>query len=184
MDGVRVSKFLSLVLRHQPQRAGLVLDEAGWVAVDDLLAGCARCGVVLDREGLEQIVRESDKQRFALSEDGQRIRANQGHSVKVSLGLEPVTPPAVLYHGTVDRFVASIRAEGLRRGKRHHVHLSETVETAVVVGSRRGRAVVLRVRAGAMHDDGHEFFRSENGVWLTEHVPPHYLEEPEVHPPG
>ena len=176
MNPVRISKFLSLVLRHQPQRAGIELDEAGWVDVDELLAGCARSGIRLDRARLEQLVRDSDKQRFALSEDGKRIRANQGHSVEVSLGYTPKEPPEVLFHGTVERFLSSIREKGLLRGSRHHVHLSADESTAAKVGQRRGRPVVLRVHAGAMHRDGHEFFVSDNGVWLTEHVPAIYLE--------
>lgn len=177
MNTVRVSKFLSLVLRHHPERAGIVLDEAGWVSVDDLLAGCARCGMVLDRRRLEEIVRDSDKQRFALSEDGTRIRASQGHSVQVALGYVPKEPPEELFHGTVDRFLGSIREKGLVRGSRHHVHLSADRATAQKVGQRRGRAVVLRVRAGAMHRDGHAFYVSDNGVWLTDQVPPAYLVE-------
>lgn len=175
MNPTRISKFLSLVLRHQPERAGLVLDEAGWVSVDDLLTGCAACGVELDRKQLEQLVRDSDKQRFALSDDGARIRANQGHSVSVALGYEPAEPPELLFHGTVERFLPSIRRQGLVRGKRHHVHLSATEDTAIKVGQRRGRPVLLKVRAGAMHRDGIAFYESENGVWLTEHVPPGYL---------
>ncbi len=154
MNPTRTSKFLSLVLRHQPERAGLVLDEAGWVSVDDLLAGCAACGVELDRKQLEQLVQDSDKQRFALSDDGERIRANQGHSVSVALGYAPVEPPEILFHGTVERFLPSIRKQGLVRGKRHHVHMSATEDTAIKVGQRRGRPVLLKVRAGAMHRDG------------------------------
>lgn len=177
MNPTRVSKFLSLVLRHQPERAGLALDEAGWVSVDELLAGCASCGVELDRAQLEQLVRDSDKQRFALSEDGERIRANQGHSVSVALGYEPVEPPEILFHGTVDRFLPLIRKQGLVRGKRHHVHLSATKDTAIKVGERRGPAVLLTVRAGDMHRDGMAFYQSENGVWLTDHVPAAYLVE-------
>jgi len=175
MNPTRISKFLSLVLRHHPERAGLVLDEAGWVSVDDLLAGCAASGVELDRKHLEQLVRDSDKQRFALSDDGERIRANQGHSVSVALGYEPVEPPEILFHGTVERFLPSIRKQGLVRGQRHHVHMSATEDTAIKVGQRRGRPVLLKVRAGAMHRDGIAFYQSENGVWLTEHVPPEYL---------
>jgi putative RNA 2'-phosphotransferase len=173
-----VSKFLSLILRHRPEIAGIHLDDEGWVSVDELIAGCVRCGIPLDGDALRDVVRTNDKQRFALSEDGLRIRANQGHTVKVSLGYEPAEPPKVLFHGTVSRFLDSIRAEGLLRGQRHHVHLSETRETAVKVGSRRGQPVVLTVRAGDMHAAGFVFFRSDNGVWLTDHVPAEFLVEP------
>lgn len=177
-DPVRLSKFLSLVLRHDPQRAGLVLDDAGWVAVDDLLVGCARAGVTLTREQLEEIVRSSDKQRFAFSSDGERIRANQGHSVEVKLDYVPQTPPELLFHGTATRFLDSIRERGLVRGGRHHVHLSSDTETARKVGQRHGRPVVLSVRAGDMHRAGHVFLRSANGVWLAESVPVDWLEFP------
>jgi putative RNA 2'-phosphotransferase len=169
------SKFLSLVLRHEPGAAGVTLDEAGWVAVADLLAGCRRAGVEIGDDELREIVRTSDKQRFALSEDGTRIRANQGHSVEVDLGYEPAEPPDVLWHGTAERFLASIRVQGLVRGTRHHVHLSETRETASAVGRRHGKLALLRVDAGRMHRGGIPFFRTPNGVWLTGHVPVEYL---------
>ena len=121
------------------------------------------------------MVRTSDKQRFAISEDGTRIRANQGHSVPVELGLLPQVPPEQLYHGTATRFLDSIRIQGLLRGDRHHVHLSANADTAVKVGSRHGQPVVLIVHAGDMHHAGHVFFRSDNGVWLVAHVPPAFL---------
>ena len=174
------SKFLSLVLRHEPQRAGIALDESGWVAVDELLAGCRRAGQVISPEELREIVRTSDKQRFALSPDGTRIRANQGHSVEVELGYEPATPPEVLYHGTAEKNLAGIRQQGLHKGARHDVHLSERVETAAQVGQRHGRLVLLEVRAGAMHRDGFVFRRTPNGVWLADHVPPGYLVFPKA----
>lgn len=173
---VRLSKFLSLVLRHAPERAGLTLDEAGWVDVDALLAGAAQAGVPLDRPTLERVVRENGKQRFALSPDGRRIRANQGHSVAVDLQLAPEAPPDVLYHGTATRFLGAIRREGLRPGRRTHVHLSADPETAAAVGQRHGQPAVLRVAAGRMHRDGYEFVRAANGVWLTAAVPPAYLD--------
>jgi putative RNA 2'-phosphotransferase len=173
---VRTSKFISKVLRHAPESVGLRLDEAGWVDVDDLLTAAAGAGVALDRPMLERVVAENDKQRFALSADGRRIRASQGHSVPVELGLEPRTPPDVLYHGTADRNLDSIRAQGLLPGRRTHVHLSVDEETAVKVGSRHGRPVVLRVRSGEMHRAGHLFYRSDNGVWLTAAVPPEHID--------
>lgn len=133
-DNVRLSKFLSLVLRHQPEKARITLDASGWVDVETLLRGCEAAGVSITRPLLERIVAESDKQRFAFSEDHQRIRANQGHSIEVDLAYEPMIPPDVLYHGTADRFLDSIRAQGLLRHKRHHVHLSADPAVAVEVG--------------------------------------------------
>lgn len=176
---VQTSKFLSKVLRHAPESVGLELDDAGWVDVDDLLAAASRAGVAMDRATLQRVVAENDKQRFALSPDGLRIRASQGHSVTVELGLQPVVPPEVLFHGTADRNVKSIRQQGLIPGRRTHVHLSADEATAVNVGRRHGRPVVLRVRAGEMHRAGHAFFRSDNGVWLTAAVPPGHLDFPE-----
>jgi putative RNA 2'-phosphotransferase len=172
------SKFLSLVLRHEPERIGIQLDDAGWTNVESLLAACALHGNPITREQLVEIVRTSDKQRFALSPDGTQIRANQGHSVEVDLKLEPVAPPAVLFHGTVDKYLDSIRAKGLVKGERHHVHLSADTETAGKVGSRRGKPVLLEVRAGAMAAAGHVFYRSANGVWLVDAVPPQFIEFP------
>jgi putative RNA 2'-phosphotransferase len=172
---VRTSKFLSLVLRHDPAKVGLTLDPAGWAEVDELLAAMARAGQPLDRETVARIVAESDKQRFALTPDGRRIRASQGHSVAVDLGLEPTVPPEVLYHGTASRFVDSIRGAGLHAASRTHVHLSADEETARRVGQRHGKPVVLHIAAGRMHGDGRPFFRSENGVWLTDAVPADYI---------
>jgi putative RNA 2'-phosphotransferase len=172
---VRTSKFLSLVLRHDPGRIGVALDDAGWTEVARLLAACAAHGVSITRDELAAIVASSDKQRFALSSDGERIRANQGHSVEVDLQLPPAQPPAMLFHGTVERALASIRNGGLVRGKRHHVHLSPDVETATKVGARRGKPVILTIRAGDMAAAGHVFYRSANGVWLVEHVPPEFI---------
>lgn len=172
---VRVSKFLSLVLRHDPGRIGLRLDDAGWASVDELLAAAAGAGVRLDRETLERVVAENDKKRFALSPDGTRIRASQGHSITVELGLEPQTPPEQLYHGTASRFIESIRTTGLHSAARTHVHLSADEATARNVGQRHGKPVVLTIAAGRMHRDGHAFYRSENGVWLTDVVPVEYI---------
>ena len=169
------SKFLSLVLRHEPSAAGVTLDEAGWVDVDVLLAGCAAHGQWITLEELREIVRTSDKQRFALSQDGLRIRANQGHSVEVELGHAPASPPEVLYHGTGRQHVASIRASGLQKQKRHHVHLSEGRESAAAVGRRQGKLAMIEIRAGEMSRDGFVFFKTPNNVWLTDHVPVKYL---------
>jgi putative RNA 2'-phosphotransferase len=176
----RTSKFLSLVLRHQPGRIGLALDASGWADVEELLAGCRRHGLSLERAELEEVVATSEKKRFALSDDGQRIRASQGHSVDVALGYSPVTPPDRLFHGTATRFLDPIRREGLQKQRRHHVHLSPDRETAHKVGQRHGSPAILVVLASAMHGRGHTFFVSENGVWLTEHVPAEFIEFPDV----
>jgi putative RNA 2'-phosphotransferase len=173
----RISKFLSLVLRHEPQRIGIVLDDAGWTDVAALLEAAAAHGVVITRDELAHVVATSDKQRFAL--DGDRIRANQGHSVEVDLALPPATPPALLYHGTVERVLHGIRELGLLKRERHHVHLSPDVATANKVGGRRGKPVVLAIRAGEMASAGHAFFCSENNVWLVEHVPPQFIDFPD-----
>lgn len=175
MGDVRLSKLLSLVLRHDPARIGVTLDPAGWVAVPTLLAALAEHGHAISRQQLEQVVATSDKQRFALDADSDRIRANQGHSVAVDLGLPTAVPPSLLFHGTPVRNVAGIYRAGLVRGARHAVHLSADVPTAHRVGARRGRHVVFEVDAARMHRDGHPFFVSENGVWLTDAVPPEYL---------
>lgn len=176
MDRSAKSRFLSYVLRHRPDAIGLRLDAQGWVALDELLAALAAHGRPTRRDELVEIVRSSDKQRFALRDD--RIRASQGHSVPVDLGLVPQEPPQVLYHGTVARALASIRREGLIKGSRTHVHLSADRETALKVGARRGQPVLLRVSAAAMHTAGHAFFCSDNGVWLVEAVPPRFLTFP------
>lgn len=178
-DLVRTSKFLSLILRHQPDRIGLTLDANGWANVDELIRLANQHGFPLTRPLLERVVAENDKQRFALSDDGQRIRANQGHSLKVDLQLSPSQPPDVLYHGTAARFIDSIRSEGLRAGKRQHVHLSADIATARKVGQRHGKPVVLVVRAAEMAAAGHRFYLSANGVWLTERVPAEFIEFPE-----
>ena len=175
---VRASRFLARVLRHDPALAGLRLDPQGWAGVDDLLTGCRGAGVRLTRASLAEVVETNDKRRFALSPDGTRIRAQQGHSVDVDLGWEPSVPPALLHHGTVGRFLPAITAEGLRPMTRHDVHLSRDAETARRVGARRGAPVVLTVAAGRMHADGHVFRATGNGVWLVAAVPPEYLGAP------
>ncbi|MFD7131077.1 RNA 2'-phosphotransferase [Streptomyces sp. NPDC059894] len=176
---VKVSKYLSKHLRHRPERIGLRLDDGGWVEIETLIAAAAAHGFPITRDELDHVVAANDKKRFAV--EGTRIRASQGHSVEVDLGLPPATPPPFLYHGTVDRFLDAIRAEGLRPMNRHDVHLSPDRETATRVGARRGRPVVLSVDAEAMHRDGHVFHVSANGVWLTKAVPPRYLRFPETH---
>jgi putative RNA 2'-phosphotransferase len=175
---VHVSKLLSLVLRHRPQQLGLTLDDAGFVDVQLLLDALARNSEPLTRDDLERIVRENDKQRFAFDADRTRIRASQGHSVAVELDYVPMAPPATLYHGTVARFAPAIRREGLQPGARQLVHLSRDLETATTVGNRRGKAIVLIVRAGEMSTDGFEFYLSANDVWLTRQVPPRFITFP------
>lgn len=165
----KISKYLSRHLRHEPGRIGVSLDGRGWIEVDILLKALADHGFRITREELEEVVERNDKQRFAMR-DG-RIRANQGHTVDVDLGLDPAEPPAVLFHGTTDAYLDGIRAEGIKAMDRHDVHLSPDRETAVKVGSRRGKPVVLVIDAERMAREGHVFYRSENGVWLTEHVP-------------
>jgi putative RNA 2'-phosphotransferase len=176
---VKVSKYLSKHLRHQPERLGLTPDEAGWVEIDTLITAAAAHGFRFTREELDHVVATNDKQRFAV--EGTRIRASQGHSIEVDLGLPPATPPPYLYHGTVARHLDAIRTEGLRPMNRHDVHLSPDRGTATRVGARRGRPVVLSVDAAAMHHDGHAFHVSANGVWLTKAVPPRYLRFPARH---
>ena len=171
-DNKRWSKRLSYVLRHHPESAGLELDAAGWVSIDALLAGL---GGELDRERLLEIVETNPKKRFAISDDGSLIRANQGHSVEVELGYQAIEPPETLYHGTHPGAVDEIRETGLKRMSRHHVHLSADTPTARSVGGRRGVPVILEIAAGAMHRDGHRFYLSDNGVWLTDEVPPQYI---------
>jgi len=173
------SKFLSLILRHAPEKADLTLGPGGWVDVDDLLSGIARAGHAMTLERLETIISSSDKKRFTLSDDKLQIRAAQGHSIPVDLELKPATPPDMLYHGTVEKFLPSILETGLKPMKRHHVHLSVDHETATKVGERRGKPIILTVSARKMTDAGHEFFVTDNGVWLTANVPPVYLKQPE-----
>ncbi len=179
---IKLSKFLSLVLRHEPEKAGLTLDEAGWADVDELLAGCNRRGKDLSRSRLERIVADCEKQRFAFSPDRTRIRASQGHSVEVDLQYEPRTPPETLYHGTATRFLDSIRQQGLLKMERHHVHLSAETTMTMKVGARHGRPVLLTIRAGEMAAAGHVFYVSANHVWLVEAVPPEFIHFPEGNP--
>lgn len=170
------SKFLSYVLRHKPESIGIALDKDGWVDIDILLAASAAAGRDISSQRLIEIVATNDKQRFAFDQTGTRIRANQGHSVDIDLGLTAVQPPAALYHGTVEKFIASIAQSGLVKMNRQYVHLSATIETAQNVGSRRGKPLILKVRAADMAAAGYVFFRSENGVWLTDAVPPEFLD--------
>jgi putative RNA 2'-phosphotransferase len=172
---VKTSKFLSYHLRHRPGELGLALAPGGWVPVQALLAASARKGFPIACEELEEVVTRNDKRRFAFDESGTFIRARQGHSTPVDLGLEPVEPPPALYHGTRDKSLPAVLREGLKKMRRHHVHLSSDEEKARRVGAHRRRPVVLEVDARAMWRDGHDFYLSENEVWLVERVPPRYL---------
>lgn len=175
-----ISKFLSLVLRHQPQVVGMQLDSEGWLPIAELIENANRRGQQLSLELLHEVVASCEKKRFSLSDDGLRIRANQGHSVRdVELNLEPMTPPKELFHGTITPFMESIRKHGLLKRSRNHVHLSADIETAKKVGSRRGSPLVLTIRAEAMRESGHIFYKSVNGVWLTDAVPVSFIEFPE-----
>jgi putative RNA 2'-phosphotransferase len=175
---VKVSKYLAKHLRHQPERIGLTLDSGGWADVDELLRAAAAHGFRIRRDELDHVVATNDKKRFEFDETGTRIRAAQGHSIPVELDLPVVPPPDVLYHGTVGRFLDTIRREGLKPMNRHDVHLSPDEETAIRVGARRGRPIVLTVDAAGMAAAGHEFRVSANGVWLVDEVPPGFITIP------
>lgn len=172
---IKISKYLSKHLRHAPERLGLSLAAGGWVDIEQLLSACAAHQFPITRAELEAVVATSDKQRFSIDDTKTRIRANQGHTVAVDLQLEAQIPPDVLYHGTGDRSVDAIVQTGLLKMSRHHVHLSEDLETARRVGMRHGRPVILTIDAAAMHQAGFVFYCSDNGVWLVDHVPPQYL---------
>ncbi|MDQ1167843.1 RNA 2'-phosphotransferase [Flavobacterium sp. SORGH_AS_0622] len=171
-----ISKFLSLVLRHSPEKIGLKLDENGWADVNELIEKCTKKGNRLDAELLDYVVENNDKKRFAFNEDKTKIRASQGHSISVDLNLTETEPSEYLYHGTVGKFIESIQKEGLQKMSRQHVHLSKDRETAVKVGSRRGIPQILSIRSGQMHRDGFKFYLSENNVWLTDEVPTKYID--------
>ncbi|MDX2216053.1 MAG: RNA 2'-phosphotransferase [Oculatellaceae cyanobacterium bins.114] len=171
----RISKYLSKHLRHTPEQLGLTLAIGGWVSVDELLSACAAHQFPITRAELEKVVAANNKQRFSFDETKTRIRVNQGHSIDVDLELHSQIPPEVLYHGTGEQSVPAILQSGLLKMSRHHVHLSEDVETARKVGMRHGRPVVLAIAATTMHQDGLTFYCSDNGVWLVDEVPPQYL---------
>ncbi|WP_378176780.1 RNA 2'-phosphotransferase [Aquimarina sp. SS2-1] len=172
----QISKFLSLILRHNPGKIGLELDENGWADVDELINKTNAYRNQLNLEIIKEVVATNDKKRFAFNEDETKIRANQGHSIQVDLEYTPIEPPEFLYHGTVGKFIEDIRRKGLLKMSRHHVHLSEERETAMRVGSRRGVSIILTVRSGEMHRNGIEFYQSDNGVWLTDTVASEYIE--------
>ena len=171
----QLSKFLSYVLRHHPETLNLSPDKNGWVSVEELLSNWNAEEHKVDRELLQHIVSTNRKKRFAFNESGTMIRASQGHSISVDLGYTPMQPPAVLFHGTVEKNIEAILSQGLVRMERHHVHLSADVATAAEVGQRHGKPVILQIASGRMHEDGHIFYRSDNGVWLTEAVGAGYI---------
>jgi len=175
-----ISKLMSLALRHRPEVIGISIDEQGWAAVDEVLKGINEKGLTVDRELLQQVVAGNDKQRFSFSEDQTLIRANQGHSIPVDLQLNPVEPPAILYHGTATDHLPAIRENGLQRQARLHVHLSDKVETARQVGLRHGKVVILEIEAGKMHAQGYSFYLSANKVWLTDAVPVEFITLPAI----
>jgi len=168
----KISKHLSYILRHNPDAIGLTLDPKGWAIIAELISKSPK---ISHHDQIKRIVEENDKQRFIISDDEKRIRANQGHSINIDLGLSPVPPPEILYHGTATRFLDSIQTQGLKKMSRQHVHLSGDIETATKVGRRHGKLALLEIAAQSMSDDGYTFFKSANGVWLTDHVPLQYL---------
>lgn len=174
MSYEKISKYMSMILRHRPEVIGIHLDEHGWADVDELIEGIAK-KKKFNREILEEIVRTDSKQRYSFNEDKTKIRANQGHSISVDLELEPLEPPEILWHGTAEKYVASIEKAGLRPGNRMYVHLSPDVQTAEKVGSRHGKPVVYQVKSREMYRKGFRFYRSVNGVWLTIMVPVEFL---------
>lgn len=171
----KISKFLSYVLRHDPASIELKLDENGWAEVQELIKCASKHRKHFSLEKLHEVVDTNDKQRFSISEDGKRIRASQGHSIKIDLALEAISPPDKLYHGTAVRFLDSIFNDGLQSKNRHHVHLSKDTATALTVGQRHGKPAILEIDAKSMSADGYLFYCSANGVWLTETVPPQYF---------
>ncbi|AFY91384.1 RNA 2'-phosphotransferase [Chamaesiphon minutus] len=172
---VRISKYLSKHLRHQPERLGLELLPGGWIEVDKLLAAASAHGFEISLADLHQVVATNDKQRFAFNESGDLIRANQGHSIDIDLQLTAQTPPDTLYHGTHIKAIAAIFATGLQKMSRHHVHLTTDLNTAFKVGARRGESVILGIDTLAMVADGYSFYLTDNDVWLVDAVPPQYL---------
>ncbi|MCU0437680.1 MAG: RNA 2'-phosphotransferase [Raineya sp.] len=175
-EALKLGKFLSLVLRHQPEIIGIELDENGWADVEQLIVGCNKKGNKLDFEKLKYIVENNNKKRYAFNEDCTKIRASQGHSIEVELGYTAQEPPEMLYHGTAEQHIESIFKTGLEKRQRQHVHLSADTQTATKVGQRHGKAVIIAIKAVQMYQDGFEFFISDNGVWLTDHVPTKYFQ--------
>lgn len=174
----QISKFLSLILRHDPGKIGLQLDDSGWADVNELISKANAHNNQLNVDNLKEVVETNDKKRFAFNENKTKIRASQGHSIKVDLEYKPIQPPEFLFHGTVGKFREDIKRKGLLKMGRHHVHLSSDAETATKVAARRGVPIILTVRSGDMYRDGIEFYQSDNGVWLTDTVASKYLKFP------
>lgn len=180
MPNTHISKFLSFILRHHPEDIGLTLDRDGWADIGELLDKARAHGREIDRETLHQVVAENDKKRFTVSDDGTKIRAEQGHSTRqVDIAYQETQPPEILYHGTATRFLDSILQQGLKPGSRHYVHLSDNMETAVKVGQRHGKVVVLTIRAGEMYRQGFKFYLTQNHVWLSDAVPCGFIDMPD-----
>ena len=174
---VKTSKFLSLILRHKPETIGLTLDAQGWANVNTLIDLARQNGRQINRSILERVVADNDKKRFTFNEDKTKIRASQGHSINIDLALTPQQPPEHLYHGTASRFLNSIYRQGLLKQNRHHVHLSADRNTAIKVGKRHGKPVILTIAAAKMYRDGFQFFLSKNDVWLSDRIPVEYIIE-------
>ncbi len=172
---MNISKFLSLVLRHQPETIGIQLDNNGWTDVNELIEKANNYGIKFDRETLNHIVATNSKKRFAFNDTLDKIRASQGHSVEIELGYTTQKPPEILFHGTAEKFVQSILDTGLEKRNRQHVHLSSDLETAIKVGQRHGKPFIFNVLAEQMYNDNFQFYISDNGVWLTDNVPTKYL---------
>jgi putative RNA 2'-phosphotransferase len=170
-----ISKFLSYVLRHKPDSIGLKLSEQGWAEIEELIKCSATHGIFFTNDDLSKIVKNNDKKRFNISADGLSIRAAQGHSLEVNLGLLPQIPPTYLYHGTAQKFVSSILLEGIKPQSRQQVHLSAVEVTAQQVGQRHGKPVVLVVQSSKMYENGMHFYLADNGVWLTDYVAPVFI---------
>ncbi len=173
----RIGKFLSYVLRHEPDKIGIELDENGWANVQELIEKCKKHRCHFSMNDLIEIVETNDKKRYSFNEKRNKIRANQGHSIDIDLGLSPVEPPEFLYHGTATRFLNSIMEEGIVKGSRQHVHLSKDKQTAEKVGSRHGKVAILTILSGKMHEDGILFYQSDNGVWLTDYIDVKYISQ-------
>lgn len=174
-EDMRISKFISLILRHKPEEIGLKLDEYGYINTSDLIKGLNRKGYKVTISDIERIVAEDNKQRYSFNDDKSKIKANQGHSIAVNLELQAIEPPKVLYHGTATRFSESICKDGIKKQNRQYVHLSADIETAEKVGRRHGELVIFKIDGEQMYKDGYKFFLSENKVWLTDYVPIKYL---------
>lgn len=170
-----LSKFMSLVLRHKPETIGIKLDENGYADLAELINGLVKNGMTVDFLDIEEVVNSDNKGRYSFNETKTKIRANQGHSIKLNLELESKVPPEILFHGTSTKAYKIIKDDGLRKMNRHHVHLSEDKDTAYDVGSRYGRPVIIHIYAKKMFEEGIEFYQSENGVWLTNYVNPKYF---------